>query len=440
MIRRVGIVLAVVVGLLAATAAGLVVFRTELAEAVLTWRLAALGVPAPKLAVAELGLTRTRITGLSLGRQGELRADALTVTYELAGLLKGRLRGVTLEGLTLKVDLNGGKPLLGSLQPLLAGEGGASDRVRLPPISFTGSRIEAASPVGPVTIEFEGETSPDEAGRLSAALSFDLESRFGRLKGIGAFSARDPRALTGGLIIDEGTLALAGAEVGGLAGEVDFALRDGRPETLSARLALSDLALGKTSFKAARLELELDQTRITAQAELRSAGNELAVTLRSTVDDYPAEPRVDLELGAEVTADAAIWDLLPLPPPASGSGRLDLRLRGRLSPGAGLPTSRDEALDRLLGGTLNGRLGIELANVGYPGRLSGLAAHLELDAALEAGVLSLSLPVDARVRLARLAPELMAGVPSQIRRPLERELSLVLPASAETPFSARLRR
>lgn len=440
MIRRVGIALAIAVGFLAATAAGLFVFRAELAEAVLTRRLAALGVPAPKLAVAEIGLARTRITGLSLGRRGELGADSLTVTYALAGLLEGRLEGVAVEGLRLKADLGGEKPPFGSLQPLLARDRGGAGGLRPPPISVSGGRIEAASPVGPIAIEFEGETLPQEGGGLSVSLSFDVESPFGRLKGIGAASGRDPRALSGGLIIDEGTLALAGAGVGGLAGEVDFALADGRPETLSARLAFSDLALGKTSFEAARLELGLDQTRITARAELRAAGNELAVTLASTVDDYRAAPRVELELGAAVTADAAIWDLLPLPPPASGSGRLDLSLRGRLPAGAELPGSREEALDRLFGGTLSGRLGIELTNVGYPGRASGLAARLELAAALEAGVLSLSLPVDARVRLARLAPELMASVPSELRRALEGEISLLLPAAAETPFSVRLRR
>ncbi len=432
--------MAIVVALLAATAAGLFVFRTEVAEAVLTWRLTALGAPAPKFTVAELGPKRARVTGLSLGRQGELRADALTMTYALAGLLEGRLRGVVVEGLTLKADLTGGKPPLGSLQPLLAGKRGAAGGVRPPPISVTGGRIEAASPAGPVVIEFEGEILPDEAGGLSAAVSFELVSPFGRLKGIGGVSGGDLRTLSGGLIIDEGTLALPGAEVGRLAGEVDFALSDGRPEHLRARLAFSNLALAKASFDAARLELELDRTRITADAELSSAGNALAVTLRSTVDDYMTEPQLDLELGVRVTAGAAIWDMLALPPPSAGRGRLDLRLSGRLPAGAELPGSRDEALDWLLGGALGGRLALELASVGYPGRVSGLAARLELDAALEGGALSISLPVEARMRLAQVAPELLAGLPTELRRLLGRDLSLVLSASAKQPFRARLQR
>ncbi|MCH8092908.1 MAG: hypothetical protein IIC57_11260 [Proteobacteria bacterium] len=75
MIRRAAITAAILISFLAGAAGALVAFRTDLAEGVLLSRLAAAGVPAPRLKVAEVGLGGARITGISLGAQGEFRAQ-----------------------------------------------------------------------------------------------------------------------------------------------------------------------------------------------------------------------------------------------------------------------------------------------------------------------------------------------------------------------------
>lgn len=440
MVRRAAIAVIMATGLLAAAAAGLFVFRSDVAEAVLRSRLTALGVPAPEFNVADIDFQRIRLTEISLGSRGELRAAALTVTYDLDGLLAGRLGSVTAEGLTVEVDLTGDGPPLGSLQPLLAGAEAGVGWAWLPPIRVSGGWLELASPAGRAAVEYDGEMGLDEEGGLAAAFGFHLYSRPGWLDGTLGVSARDPRTWTGKLVINGGALDLPDAEVGGLTGEVDFTLSDGRPNPLRAKLIFSDVVLQETPFEAVRVSLEATPTRITVEGEVRSAERQLAVTLGSTVEDYMTEPRLELDLEAEVTAAAAIWDLLALPPPAAGRGQVSLRIRGRLPPAAEFPGRADEALGWLLGSDLRGRLRLELAEVGYRGLVDGLAARLEVDAALESGTLSIGLPVDAHMHVARVAPEVLAwpGVPAELRRLLERDLSLVLSASAETPFRARI--
>ncbi|MFB3149145.1 MAG: YdbH domain-containing protein [Alphaproteobacteria bacterium] len=441
MIRRAAITAAILIALLAGGGTALVAFRTDVAERVLLSRLAAMGVPAPKLKVAEVGLGGARITDISLGAKGEFRADALILAYDLSGLMEGRIGAVTIERPAIKADLSGGGPALGSLQPLLTGKGTAGEGVPLPPITVTGGRIEAASPMGPLTLTFEGEAWPEEGGRMSATFSIGLDGPFGKIAGLLGASARDRRIVTAKLVIDEGALELPGAVLGGLTGELDFTLRDGLPDSLRGTFAFSDVALQKTRFKSARLTLDATDKRFTAEAELSTADRALVVTMRAAVDNYLAAPEIDLDLGARLTADAAIWEMLALARPASGLGKFSLTAKGRVPGLSEWPSSPSKAMRWLLRGDLKGRVKLELARVRYPGRMRDLSGRFEFDAAIRGGVLSLRLPADGRLRIKRLTPRLLkaAGVPPELHRVLGRDLTLVLPASAKKPFSLRLK-
>ena len=77
MLRRLGIAIALAVGLLAAVAAALIAYRTEVAEAALIRWLAARGAEAPALTVTGLDLQGLHLGGLRLGARGELRAEAV---------------------------------------------------------------------------------------------------------------------------------------------------------------------------------------------------------------------------------------------------------------------------------------------------------------------------------------------------------------------------
>ncbi|MCH8091289.1 MAG: YdbH domain-containing protein, partial [Proteobacteria bacterium] len=421
--------------------AALVAYRTDVAEKVLLSRLAAAGVPAAKLKVAEVGLGGARITGISLGAEGEFRADALILAYDLSGLMDGRIGAVTIVRPAITADLTGGRPLLGSLQPLLTGKGTAGEGVPLPPITVTGGRIEAASPMGPLTLTFEGEAWPEEGGRMSATFSVGLDGPFGKITGLLGASARDRRIVTAKLVIDDGSLELPGAVLGGLTGELDFTLRDGLPDSLRGSLAFSDVALQQARFESARLTIEATDKRFTAEAELSTPDRALVVTMRAAVDNYLTAPEIDLDFGARVTAGAAIWEMLALPRPAAGLATLSLSAKGRVPGRAGLPSGPGEFVKWLLRGEFDGGIKLDLARVRYPGGMRDLSGRFEFDAAVKGGVLSLRLPTDGRLRIKRLAPKLLkaAGVPAVLHRVLGRDLTLVLPASTDKPFSLRLK-
>ena len=441
MIRRAAITAAILTALLAGGGAALVAYRTDVAEKVLLSRLAAAGVPAAKLKVAEVGLGGARITGISLGAEGEFRADALILAYDLSGLMEGRIGAVTIVRPAITADLTGGRPLLGSLQPLLTGKGTAGEGVPLPPITVTGGRIEAASPMGPLTLTFEGEAWPEEGGRMSATFSVGLDGPFGKITGLLGASARDRRIVTAKLVIDDGSLELPGAVLGGLTGELDFTLRDGLPDSLRGSLAFSDVALQQARFESARLTIEATDKRFTAEAELSTPDRALVVTMRAAVDNYLTAPEIDLDFGARVTAGAAIWEMLALPRPAAGLATLSLSAKGRVPGRAGLPSGPGEFVKWLLRGEFDGGIKLDLARVRYPGGMRDLSGRFEFDAAVKGGVLSLRLPTDGRLRIKRLAPKLLkaAGVPAVLHRVLGRDLTLVLPASTDKPFSLRLK-
>jgi len=160
--RPLFLTVAVVAGLLVAAILALIAFRATLAEALLTSRLAALGVPAPRLAVESLKLDRAVITDITLGAEGELRADAVTITYRPGALLSGQLDEVAIDGLRLRLDLSGAGPPLGSLQHLLGGGNGAAGPAAMPAlVRLAGSsRIEAVTGSGDVAAAVSGYWQP----------------------------------------------------------------------------------------------------------------------------------------------------------------------------------------------------------------------------------------------------------------------------------------
>lgn len=439
MIRRLGIAVAVVVAVLAVALGAAYVFRTELAARLLLAKLSQLGVPAARLTVGALDAHHLRLTGVSLGAAGELRVDAVTVLYSLAGLRAGRLDRVRLEGPVLRADFTAAAAPFGSLEPLLGGAGGGGSPRSLPAIDIERGRVEADSPLGALVIELDGELRPSGDGGLDAALSVALESRFARLTGIAGVAVRPGRLLTAEFLIDDGALTLPGADIGGLTGAVDVSLGGAWPPSfaqgwvgsIGAELALSDLALRDTRFEAARLSLSMSGDTITLEATVREAGERLAAAFSARLEDSLKGPRLELELEASLSAEAELWRALDLAPPEAGRARVSLDLRGAVPPLAGLRGERGAVPAWLAASTLAGRAHLVLEGLAYAGWVEGLEASLGAEVGLEAGVLSLTPATELRLRAARLAPELLAaiGVPAELRPLIARELSLVFSPS-----------
>ncbi len=161
MFRRLLVFVALGIGLFAITVAGVVAFRVALAEAVLSSRLASLGIPAQGFAVTALDLSHLVVSDLALGRNNELRVEAVTLSYSPDGLLAGRLEEVTIEGLHLRLDLSGAGPPLGSLQPLLQKQQGGGGVALLPSaVILSRGRIEAVTQTGDVAAAISGRWQP----------------------------------------------------------------------------------------------------------------------------------------------------------------------------------------------------------------------------------------------------------------------------------------
>jgi hypothetical protein len=430
-------------------AAGVAVFRAPVAEAALTWWLAARGVPAPALKVVALDLRGIRVADLSFGSAGELNVDTISVRYVPEELMAGRLAGIAIEGLALRVELDGAKAPLGALQPLLGGDDAGGAALPLPPITVSRARLELATGMGPATADLDGEIWPTAHGGYTAALSYTLTTEVGRMTGLAGLSTRDRKLVTSEIIVDQGSLVLPGAEIGGLSGVVDvsartdqpFALTGGWLRSLRARLALSDLALQETPFERAQVDVALSEQRLEIETELRGAPPELSLDLRAVIDDYNAAPRLDLDLDASLDAGAGLWRLLAVTPPTAGTARLALSVEGRLARRELPPLTTEAVVAWLTAGTLNGRAQATIDGVDYPDLASGLAAELAAEGAVDAGALTLELP-SGRLRAARLAPGLFAtlGVPEDLRPLLARDLSLTLAGAPEAPLRLRLER
>jgi hypothetical protein len=171
MVRRLLMSVALAIGLLAIAVSGLIVFRTMLAEAVLSSQLASLGIPAARLTVASLDLHRMVVTGIALGDGGEVRVDAATFAYSPGTLLEGRLEEAAIEGLRLRLDLSGAGPPLGSLQPLLQGGQGGGGAALLPAVvSLSRGEVVAVAPTGDMAAVVSGRWRPT-AGTAMLTLS-----------------------------------------------------------------------------------------------------------------------------------------------------------------------------------------------------------------------------------------------------------------------------
>lgn len=137
--------------------------RAALAERVIGRALADRGISPISFSVGFIGLRSISLSGIVIGDPAapDAAASSVTVTYSLGELLSGEVRSVEVEEAKLHVTLTQEGLSLGSLDPLLEGEGGG--RLVLPPVSVQDAVLTATTPygeftfTGPVSIRPEGE-------------------------------------------------------------------------------------------------------------------------------------------------------------------------------------------------------------------------------------------------------------------------------------------
>ncbi|MCH8810176.1 MAG: hypothetical protein IH993_10150, partial [Proteobacteria bacterium] len=404
--RRIAILVALLLGLALAALFG---FRTAIVELVIVDRLAARGIVVGALEVAEIGLGEMRIEGLRLGARDELAARELRIAYEPGDLVQGRVETIAIEGLVLKLDLTGDAPVLGSLQPLLEGGNGEAPGL-LPAMVLSGGRIEAKTPLGPLTAKVDGEAWSEAPGAMAAVFAFRLEGRPGRLEGAFDMTRAPDGTATGNLVLEDGALALPGAEIGGLRGEVTYGLFPDRAPSIDATVSAGRIALPGAAFEEAHLTLRTADTRATLAARLSGADGRWSLALTGTLDDYLGAPEARFDLSALARAGAALWPLLALPEPSAGRATARLTASGRLAPLTELGDEGSTPARWLARAVLDGHLVAELAGLAYPGRAEALSGDLRIDGAIEDGAVTFRLPHAARLQVNRLDPDWLRGI------------------------------
>ncbi len=430
--RRLVILLAGLLVLLGGLASAAVLFRVPLAEAVIENRLAAYGLDSLRLQIASLGREQALVVAVTAGENDELQARSVAIRYDLARLFDGApldaLEEVVIEGLTLRLDLTGQGPPLGSLQELLAGDRDqAGDTLpKLPPVTLQDARIEAATPLGQIAATLEGMLGPTADGRITTSLALSAEGGPGQLEGTLYAEAGPDGTATGSLVLDEGRLQVTPAEgasplaVEDLSGALAFTLEAWRPVVLTGDFTAEGLRHPGGTQDRATLKFDVTETSASAEMHFAAADGLLKGRLTLAVDDYITAPTIEARLTAEADAAAGLLDLLPPPRATAGSGSLDLRLAGRLAPfaefGKAPPSalSAPPALQPLAAWLGQGDLTLDsrlaLAALALPEVAQGIGASLAAKAALDVDTVQLALTEDASLSIAEVDPALLAGL------------------------------
>ncbi len=417
------LILAVMLGVLLAGLALVWGFRGAILERVIVGQLQAMGLPQPRLAVTEAGFSRLTIESLRLGLADEATVARIEVTYDVFGEGASPVERVRIERPRFLIDLAGGGPPLGSLQALLSDAPeteSAQDRgpPPLPEIELVEGLAILLTPFGPADVVVAGRASSDAEGGLSADLSYEASGGPARLRGRFTGGMAADGAASGRLAIEEGAIALTAdetgagggidAEIGGLTGELEGLLRDGRPERLEGRLVLTDLGLEQARFRDASLTFALSEETVTAQGRLRATDDRLRSAFQAELRDPFGEAAFGLGLSMAASADAALFDLVGRPLSA-GQGLLTLQAAGRL-PAPPPEAETGGPLARLLGGEVAGRFTLGLTQVAVPETLSGLDLSAEGSLRLGEGALTVSLEPGAAGSLGSIAPARLASL------------------------------
>jgi len=162
-----GTVFILVVAVLAST----LLFREDLAQAILRDQLNELGLKESRFRVENFTPGTISITGFSAG--GSVSFDRLTVTFSASEILRGRLARIDLTG--LRLDLTQPRPWASAGGTSDGKSGGESadrtglplDPSDLPTINIEQARIRLAGPAGPADVTATAHLQPDRNGVLA---------------------------------------------------------------------------------------------------------------------------------------------------------------------------------------------------------------------------------------------------------------------------------
>jgi len=288
--RRVALLLGVPVLILAILLGGAILFRVDIAHAVLKNRLDAFGIGEARFRVERVTDRSLVIVHFSAG--GALSFDRLAVGYTLSSILRGRIAHVALAGLWIDLTQPGPWAAL----PRGDDSGGWEiDPRLLPTIDMTQARIKLAGPVGAMTVAADMTLNPASNGTLTIEAT--------------ASAAGSP-----------GTVDLT------LDGSIETGAAGGASAIGQLRLASRDMAIGQSVIGALTVDLPMRIEVGSAKADiLIQEGGRLAADGLRLAKDGPAtdvSTKLSGRIGLSQTAAGIAVDhaLTILPAPATLSG------------------------------------------------------------------------------------------------------------------------
>lgn len=427
--RRLVIIGSIFLALVVVLAGAAWFFRKDLVEQVLADELQAAGFPNPRFEVTEVGFNQAEIANFIAGENDEVSAEKLTAHYHFADLIGGKLSKLQVETATLRLDLTGNGPPLGSLQRLAEGGGGQG---QLPPIMISNLRIASQTLWGEFNTLLSGDIKSAATGGLDAKFAMEMSGALGNLAGTLDLGVNDEGALSGGAVLESGSVSLPGGSVDGLTGEIDFDLAGAFP-IVRAELTLTGIKTDDQLFSAADVILAWEGPDLVVEGRLRSSDQLTAANLQISATDMLTRPAVRTKVLLDIQAKAALWPLLGLPVPNGGAVKLALEGEGTLPPLTDFSGEAGGLLAWAAAGDSKGRLVVDFAQLAYESATGPIDGSLYVDIGLFKNLIVAGLPQDANLTIASLSPQWLEeeiGLPSDTAQALADGLSISLPAEA----------
>lgn len=378
--------------------------RYALLETLLVHQLQAKNIPSQSFTISNISLNQLLIRDLSLGAHEELRIDQIDISWNLIDLVKGKLDIVSLNGITIWLDLSGRQPALGSLHSLF--DSSSSNKndpvtIQLPAIANLQANIDFRSAQGNLLLNLSGKISQREALTQTATIEFEISGFSMKTNGRVNVTIDPTQAIQGHVAILDGTINRSNLEIAKINGEADFTLLAMQLQQLKAELNLNEISLPENQklivqrYKQASLNVQLIENHIQLAGELLATNNAQVTAIQVKANKPQSNDDFDIVMNANGLLSHLPWYLIDMEQLNSGAFSLELHGAGQIP----AQTSEPGNLSWLENIQFDGNAQLDLQALSYETKLSNLNGKLGFEVVIDKGVGQANLTSDSIIRL-----------------------------------------
>ena len=404
MANRLGVRFLFFCGILVFLASILYFSRYVLLETLLVHQLQTRNIPLQSFTISNISPSNLLIRDLSLGANEELRVDQIDIHWNLVDLIQGKFDVVSLNGITIWLDLSGEQPVLGSLHPLLNSP--SSDKVSsrafpLPTITNLQASINFRSAQGDLLLNLSGKMGQRGTLTQTTAIEFGINGFSMETSGQLNLTIDSTQAIQGHVAILNGAINRPDLKIAQMSGEAAFTLSAMQPRQLDAKFNLNEILLPsrqestQQAYKQASLHLQLIENHIELAGKLLATDDieALNIQVKANKQDNPID--FDMAMNASGLASYLPWNLINMAQPSSGKFSLKLHGAGHI-PSEASQSSNSSWLEQI---QFNGDAQLDLNAFSYEKKLSNLDTKLDFKIAIDNGIGQVNLTPDSIIRL-----------------------------------------